>query len=237
MLPTGLEFRVPRKSQFGSEVLYTNADVDWGSERFFAAFADQGADFFDIGAHIGYYTSYLAPLVRHVYAFEPDMRNFTALQANLPVNATHIAAAVSSAAGFVALDVTQESGQVAGSGVEVAAVTIDDFVGGHAGVRPLLIKLDIEGHEMAALAGGERTIASFEPLILMEFMRSEHNNEAALHTWIGEHAYTAYAYLMPPRTSANDGPPPELDLEGFAAGNVVAKMLFLVPTRLQKAFL
>jgi len=56
--------------------------MDWGAEELFARFASQNSDFIDVGAHIGYYSMYLHPLVRNVYAFEPDPRNLTDLAAN-----------------------------------------------------------------------------------------------------------------------------------------------------------
>ena len=36
----------------------------------------------DIAAHIGYYSAYLSPRVRRVYAFERNPRNFRSLHVN-----------------------------------------------------------------------------------------------------------------------------------------------------------
>src|SRR5579875_3397799 len=81
-LPTGSKFIVPRHSPNASEVFVTNANMDWGSEALFARFSQPKRDFLDIGAHVGYYSAYLSPLVRCCYAFEPDPRNLAALRAN-----------------------------------------------------------------------------------------------------------------------------------------------------------
>jgi FkbM family methyltransferase len=231
-LPTGLTFTAPIESRFGSEVLYTAAVVDYGSERFLAGLAAADSDFLDVGAHIGYYSAYLAPLVRHVYAFEPDPRNFASLALNLPANATHVHAAVSSSSGRVRLDQTRDSGEISDSGIEVSAVTIDDFVAGASDVRPLLVKLDIEGHEMAAIAGMQQTVDRFQPLILTEFSRGAVNTPVALADWLEQHNYTAYAYTQRHRT----GTPPPLDMAALSIRPMPVKMLFLAPPRLQAVF-
>lgn len=231
-LPTGLTFTVPIDNRFGSEVLYTAADVDFGSEAFLARLGSVDSDFLDVGAHIGYYSAYLAPLVRHVYAFEPDPRNFVGLGLNLPANAIHVPAAVTSSSGKVRLDQALESGKISDSGIEVAAVTIDEFVARTTEVRPLLIKLDIEGHEMAALAGMNETLERFQPLILTEFGRGGLNTPDALADWLEQHDYDAYAYTARHRT----GTPPPLDMAVLSMSPAPVKMLFLAPPRLQATF-
>ena len=231
-LPTGLTFTAPIGNRFGSEVLYTAADVDYGSERFLASLADGTSDFLDVGAHIGYYTAYLAPLVRNVYAFEPDPRNFAGLALNLPGNAIHIAAAVSSSSGRLHLDQTRDSGEISDEGIAVEAVTIDDFAVRTPGLRPLLAKFDIEGHEMAAIAGMEQTVKAFQPVILTEFGRGGPNTPEALASWLEKHLYKAYAYTARRRT----GVPPRLDIDDLSMRPMPVKMLFLVPPGLEGLF-
>ncbi len=81
-VPTGTWMILPRHSGNSSEVCVTNGDIDWGAEALFVEFADPARDFLDIGAHIGYYSSYLSNRVRRVYAFEPDPRNIPSLYKN-----------------------------------------------------------------------------------------------------------------------------------------------------------
>jgi len=81
-LPTGLVLHCPPGNSFGSEVILSGADVDWGAEQILARFLEPHGAFIDVGAHIGYYSLYMRPLVREVHAFEPDRRNFVWLQRN-----------------------------------------------------------------------------------------------------------------------------------------------------------
>ncbi len=81
-LPTGLRIALPRYSGNATEIYVTNANIDWGAEAIFARFADPTRDLLDIGAHIGYYAVYLAPLVRRAYAFEPCRDNLQYLREN-----------------------------------------------------------------------------------------------------------------------------------------------------------
>ena len=82
-LPTGLPIHLPKGNHFSSDVFVTNCDLDWGSERLLAECLDADGVFLDIGAHIGYYSLYMLPLVRAVYAFEPDPRSRVWLERNL----------------------------------------------------------------------------------------------------------------------------------------------------------
>src|SRR6185437_434806 len=84
-LPTGLKMLLPRDNPHATEVFVTGANVDDGSEALFSRFASTESDFLDIGANAGYYSMYLAPIVRRVYAFEPDPRNLPALSANAAI--------------------------------------------------------------------------------------------------------------------------------------------------------
>ena len=58
-------------------------------------------------------------------------------------------------------------GEGGGSTVEVEAVTIDDFCARH-GIRPSLIKIDVEGAELEVLRGADAVLRRFRPLLLVE---------------------------------------------------------------------
>lgn len=126
-----------------------------------------GCDLFlDIGANLGYYAILLArhPKVAKVVAFEPDIRNFYHLCGNLYLN--RLSSQVSphfAAVGNINGPVQFTMNKDASSGgshianpheqdtVDVPSVRLDDFL--TASGQTVCIKIDIEGHEIAALEG------------------------------------------------------------------------------------
>jgi FkbM family methyltransferase len=157
-------------------------------ERFEAAqFAESirpGMTVLDIGANIGYYTLLAARGVGpsgRVYAFEPDARSRSGLERNLRLNqmgnVTVIPKAVSDTAGRQPLylsDSAAKSGlsrsMAEDSVVDttiVDTVRIDDLL---EGARVDVVKMDIEGHEPAALRGMRETLERSPDLrLFLEF--------------------------------------------------------------------
>jgi len=144
----------------------------------------------DAGANIGLYSlglSLLAPRGR-VYAFEPSPGATKWLDANLAANrATNVksfATALGDRVGtlrfhdvpwFMAGSFTTEIGAyldsdaVGSTLVEVPSTTLDTFVE-EAGVgRVDVIKIDVEGAEIAVLEGAAHTLAEHHPVVVMEF--------------------------------------------------------------------
>lgn len=140
-----------------------------------------GSNVLDIGANIGFYTSLLSDLIGsegHVHAFEPDAVNFKHLAAvaGQRKNVTLVPKAVSDCSGELLiytspkLNVDHRTYRV-GNYKEVIAVdgvSIDDYVGGQ--FRVDFIKMDIQGYELHALHGMEKTIeANPDIVIFSEF--------------------------------------------------------------------
>jgi len=182
-LPHGGRFIISSDSKSAAEAYITNADIDWGSEALFARFADADSDAFDIGSHIGYYACYLSPLVRSAYAFEPDPSNLHTLSRNaaLAKNIHVVREAVSSQSGKA--DFYSHGNSAVGSlvpsegpSISVNVTTVDNFIAEHPGVKPTLIKIDVEGHDFSVLQGMEQTVASIQPLVLTE---CDYNSELA----------------------------------------------------------
>lgn len=231
-LPTGLTIILPRQSQNATEVFVTNADMDWGAEALLARFADRQGDFLDIGAHIGYYSVYLSPLVRRAFAFEPNPELQVALQVNakLAGNIQVVPIAVSSRTGAGRLTIrgsaTSTLEQAIGPSVEVPLTTIDDFLAARPNIEVALIKTDIEGHDLYALQGAAKTVARCQPLILTECNRVE------LWSLCGQWSYSIFAFT---RDRANL----KVSFRRMSPEDARArwyKMLFLVPPRLEAAF-
>lgn len=146
--------------------------------------ARPGDTVIDLGAHIGYYTLLLARRVGpvgRVLAFEPDPTNLAALAENVNVNGYRnidiFPLAVSCISGPISLHKCVDNGgdhrlwgdDQSRTQVAVQAATLDDLFG-PAHPRVSLIKMDIQGSELAALKGMSRFLAGQTHLaIVAEF--------------------------------------------------------------------
>jgi FkbM family methyltransferase len=139
----------------------------------------------DLGANIGWYATLLDRMAEpgaEVFAFEPDPDNRALLEENLRLNAARrvrvepFAVSDSERTATLHRFAGGNRGQhtllpiYTGDDVEVRTVTLDGFwrLRGLGDRRPRMIKMDIEGHEAAALRGGRDVLARCE-LLLMEY--------------------------------------------------------------------
>lgn len=149
-----------------------------------------GMTVFDIGANAGYLTLLMAKIVGdsgHVHAFEPIPQNSECLLETLRINGlqnvTVHQIAISDQKGqaqmnyvgvFDGFATLAEGGHNYYYGqyadrVSVATISIDLFCS-EMGIAEIgLIKMDIEGAEILALAGMEQTIAIHRPVMIIEF--------------------------------------------------------------------
>lgn len=140
---------------------------------------------YDIGANIGYFTVMLASMVGpegRVYAFEPDPRNIELLEANVKannlLNVRILPFALSdkvgqtrlfrSGANFGNNSVVEMNVQDCVDEIAVTTTRIDDLVKNYQARPPNVIKMDVEGHEVKILLGGEEVIRESRPSIVME---------------------------------------------------------------------
>ncbi|RFC46693.1 MAG: Methyltransferase FkbM domain-containing protein, partial [Verrucomicrobia bacterium] len=179
-LGNGRRVFLPKTSQFSSVAWVTGGRVDDGFEELLRWFAPQGTAFFDVGAHFGFYSVFLADLHSPVVAFEPDARSLPALKRNLAAlaGAVCVEAAVSNQVGkmrFVTAASSPQShleikGETQGwkETVEVDVTTLDATWRklGHPVVGS--VKIDTEGHESAVLWGGHEMIRQCRPQMLVE---------------------------------------------------------------------
>jgi len=143
--------------------------------------------FFDFGANKGYWTLLMSGKemgYRPVVAVEPHPNTFALLQENVAANArdvTLICAAISSNANSSVS--FYDRGDHSGATLElswnhhpnssltqytVSTTTIDQVCMNHVRPdKPCILKIDIEGHELAALKGAVSTLAT-SPLIIYE---------------------------------------------------------------------
>jgi FkbM family methyltransferase len=145
-------------------------------------------DVIDIGANIGIFSVLMARAVgdRRVLAIEPTPAVARRLQRNISTNgvAANVIVeqcAVGGQTGEVTMNTVigmEEYSRVGAmvlpdtAGKPIVAVTVpmhtlDDLITRH-GLKPTLIKMDIEGSEMRALSGATATLSKHRPTILAE---------------------------------------------------------------------
>ncbi len=182
--------------------------MDWGSEALFLSHLARDGDFLDVGANVGYYSLYGAPLVRRVFSFEPDPRNYPALEANANQagNIFVQKVALSMHPGEVSLEVGDESSvskitpepSAGRNTVAVKATTMEAFARTQSDLRVTGIKLDTEGHELPILRSGVEVIRRDQPLILTELMRFPGEGDEAfreLAKFAASLSYQPFAFI------------------------------------------
>lgn len=157
-----------------------------------------GVAVYDIGANVGFYTLLASRIVGpagSVIAFEPLPRNLALLREHIRcnelANVRVIDAAVAERAGEACFDdsLGHAEGHIAESGpIRVKVVAIDELRDAGQIPAPAAMKIDVEGAEMAALRGADRTIAAAQPVIFLA------THGAAVHAeclrWLRDRGYT-----------------------------------------------
>lgn len=137
--------------------------------------------FYDIGAHIGWFSLVAAKCGAQVYSFEANPENAAVLRQNLALNqitrAEVVAAAVAAEEGELEFATFEYSlvGHIADANLpadarvmRVPAVSLDTYVGS-AGVRPpTLLKIDVEGAEGEVIRGAVATLREHRPVLAIE---------------------------------------------------------------------
>jgi FkbM family methyltransferase len=191
--------------------------------EFFQQVLRPGDTVIEVGSHIGYMTMLFAKLVGdkgRVLVFEPGQNNLPYLRANVGKLPTVqiVESAVSDADGaapFFEEALTGQNNSLLGDYERfeqnrkrafsnqkyqermVPTVRLDTFVR-ERGVRPQLIKIDIEGAESMALTGALTTLREHQPMLVVEVTR--HGNIVfELLTSIG------YQLFAPDGKSLRDG--------------------------------
>jgi FkbM family methyltransferase len=145
------------------------ADEVWMARRFLPS---SGGVVFDVGAHRGEWTRELlsqAPGVAAVHCFEPATVHWPEICAIADPRVRLVRAAVSDAAGEATLHANEPGSALASltrrdlghmglrfeHAEPVRTLRLDDYLREQAIARVDFLKLDVEGHELAALRGAE----------------------------------------------------------------------------------
>jgi FkbM family methyltransferase len=163
--------------------------------------------FLDVGANVGSYTVLAGGAVgARVTSVEPIPETFAHLERNVALNrlADRVRALQCGLSDFSGTlrftkDLNCMNHVLAQGedlpGIEVPVRTLDDLVGSDP---PILIKIDVEGHERAVLIGAGRTLADHRVLaVVMETNRSGMRygfSDAELVALINSHGFSPYGY-------------------------------------------
>lgn len=142
----------------------------------------------DIGAHVGFWSMWLAEVFATVHAFEPVAEHVACFRRNVrQPNVTLLHVAVGGQSGEISMVTDPDNSGKAYAGLagadgreSMAMITIDSL-----GLRKVdFIKIDVEGMEPQVIAGAASTIQDCRPVILVEqkghHQRFENAENAAL---------------------------------------------------------
>lgn len=136
-----------------------------------------GDVFYDIGANVGFYALIAAQAVGaagHVYTFEPFPRNIPYIQKHVALNqltnVTIFEMAIADKEGVAHFQegLRHTNGRIDDSGtLEVRVASLDGLIA-HEGLRlPTVLKIDVEGGELAVLQGARKLLTEHKPLIFL----------------------------------------------------------------------
>lgn len=198
---TGLNPVIEREQMRG--LFFEEEELDYLAERL-----PRGLRILDVGANTGNHTLFFAAAMEAetVIPFEPHQRAAAAIRALVAenrlanVDLSWLGVAVGAAEGRLRPNPVTSAGLGATSFVEDAngsarLATLDAMVAGPVD----FIKIDVEGMEMAVLAGAAGLIARRRPFLYIEVLDG---NVAELTAWVDGHDYH-YEKLFPDKTHCN----------------------------------
>jgi FkbM family methyltransferase len=176
-LPAGLDIYLTGAKVHPSEIRLA---------RYFIHRITDGMTVVDAGAHFGFYSLLASKLVGprgKVYSFEPTPNTFKVLHANQRPNQKIFQLALSSSKGEVQFENNPTAHSEANKVTDVTAKnvatitvqtdTLDNACLGN-GIKPDLVKMDVEGHEAEALQGATQMLSNHKPSLVLELWHPSH---------------------------------------------------------------
>jgi FkbM family methyltransferase len=191
LYPQGWRIELPGWSELAGVTVATGLHEP-AEELFVLALVRPGDLVVDVGANIGIYTISCAAMGARVAAFEPASRAREALERNVRINHLGDAArifpvALGATSGSASITTDLDVGNhlvtdngdhpVTDNGDRASVETVpvrplDGFLAEHrkwvGGSGPMLVKIDVEGHDEAVLQGARGTLAECQPVVLVE---------------------------------------------------------------------
>ncbi len=165
MIPAGL----PNARSF------TAGQYERDVARIFSNSISSGMNVAVVGAGIGYHPLLASPIVRpngHIYAFEPDLRNYTYLQRNIQLNGcqnitvVHKAVSNYSGSGVFYQDRYGVEGhliqELSVNSIPIQTVSLDDYFAELGWPKLDILMIDVEGAEEKVL-NGMKTLSNKNP--------------------------------------------------------------------------
>ena len=149
------------------------------------------------GGAVGVWPAYLSQHFDKVVTLEPEPINYACLVENVKDlgNVTTINGAFSDSNGFVSLENDPRESNNCGTWYIHGAGSIMAYAGDSLDLAVDFLCLDVEGHELEALHGFEKTIERYRPVIMLEEKPLPHMKRpaSAAREWLGKFGYTIAA--------------------------------------------
>ena len=186
-LSTGQRIIVDPLDSIGSEIR-RNGCYEPDTVAVINSLLEPGSTYVDIGAHVGHHVLMGSARVGArgcVHAFEADPVTFRELSRNVKINHCSNVTLNNVALGErrgearffladVSLSAANSLGQTAHTSeksITVDVTTVDDYFAELRPARIDVIKADVEGAELLVVRGGVKTLAQYQPCLILEFSR------------------------------------------------------------------
>jgi FkbM family methyltransferase len=164
----------------------------------------KGSTFYDIGAHIGYFSAMASSIndgTGHVYSFEPRPDNARFFRKHMELNGftnvtlREVAVSVLDGEALFNADTGTATGHLSIDGnIRVKVICIDKMYEEGILPKPDFIKIDVEGGEIQVLQGCDKVISTCKPTLLIATHGPE--THAFVTSFLNNHHYR-YEILNP----------------------------------------
>jgi len=184
--------------------------------------------FIDVGAHHGYFTCLAGSLGLKCFAFEPDPLNYRILKRNIHVNQFKNVLLENSGISDVTgqqdffgfstgvSTLEQWAGDVSRRKFQAQVVRLDEFFDIASEIQiPLILKIDVEGHECQVVDGAENLLRSTSDItVICEItFRSKQSSEGSSEIQAPKVVRTLVDYGFEPFLISGDGKLQKLTVE------------------------